>query len=142
MTRIDFYTHVTDRAGVVCQLTAKAVAQGKRVMIFTSSPAETDAIDQRLWTFNQLSFIPHCRANHALANETPVIIDHLSDNIPHHEILINLHADWPRFFSRFERLMEIVSQEHEIATAARQRFRYYRDCGYDIQSHNLSHLGN
>ncbi|WP_137938256.1 DNA polymerase III subunit chi [Chitinivorax sp. B] len=142
MTRIDFYTHVEDRAGVVCQLAAKAVSQGKRVMIFTAGPAETDLIDQRLWTFNQLSFIPHCRANHELAAETPVIVDHVAETLPHHEILINLHPDWPRFFSRFERLIEIVSQQPDITDAARQRFRYYRDCGYDIQSHNLSHLGS
>ena len=50
-------------------------------------------------------------------------------------MLINLHDAAPPFFSRFERLAEIVSVEG--AAAARERFRFYRERGYDLRTHNL-----
>jgi DNA polymerase-3 subunit chi len=54
-------------------------------------------------------------------------------------VLINLHELPPPFFSRFERLAEIVSVDG--ATAARERFRFYRERGYDLRTHNLSERG-
>ena len=54
------------------------------------------------------------------------------------EVLINLRAEWPPFFSRFQRLIEIVSLDEQDRGQARERFKFYRDRGYAIQSHDLS----
>ena len=56
----------------------------------------------------------------------------------HDQVLINLRAEWPPFFSRFQRLVEIVSLDEEDCGSARGRFRFYRDRGYAIQTHDLS----
>ncbi|MEW9897031.1 DNA polymerase III subunit chi [Chitinivorax sp. PXF-14] len=141
MTRIDFYTHVNDRLGIVCQLVAKAYGLGQKVVVFTAGPGQTAELDERLWTYAQLSFVPHCRSASALAGETPVIIDHEIKQFPHLDVLINLQAEPPPFFARFERLIEVVDTDPTVAAAARNRFRHYRDSGYAVQSHNLSHLG-
>ena len=53
-------------------------------------------------------------------------------------MLINLRAEQPPFFSRFQRLVEIVSLDEEDRSHARARFKFYRDRGYAIQSHDLS----
>ena len=52
-------------------------------------------------------------------------------------MLVNLRDDWPPFFSRFERLIEIVSSEDQDRQLARERFKFYRDRGYEIRTHDL-----
>ena len=44
----------------------------------------------------------------------------------------------PPFFSRFERVVEIVNQDETQRQLARERFKYYRDRGYDLHTHNLN----
>ena len=53
------------------------------------------------------------------------------------DLLINLGAEVPLFFSRFERVAEIVSGENEDRALARDRFRFYRDRGYSLNTHRL-----
>ena len=53
-------------------------------------------------------------------------------------MLINLHAHPPPFFSRFERLAEIVSRDDEDLAAGRERWKFYKARGYEIRSHDLS----
>ena len=52
-------------------------------------------------------------------------------------VLINLQAEPPPFFSRFERLAEIVGIDEADAAAGRVRFRFYRERGYEMRMHNL-----
>ncbi len=138
MTEIDFYTHVEDKAAVACALAAKAWERGLRVLVYTSGPAATAHFDRLLWTHQQLSFVPHCRGGSALAPVTPILIDHRADEIDRDDVLVNLHDELPGFFSRFHRLVEIVSLDEADRQRGRERYRYYRDRGYEIRSHDLS----
>lgn len=138
MTQIDFYTHVENKLHTACQLVAKAYERKLKVLIFTPDAATSDAIDKLLWTSTAIGFLPHARADAELASETPIIIDHLANDRAHDEVLINLRSEWPPFFSQFQRLIEIVSVDATDRAAARERFRFYRDRGYPIESHNRS----
>lgn len=140
MTLIDFYFHSDNKYRTACALSAKAVAQGLRVLIYPADTATADKLDELLWRAPPTGFLPHCRAGHALAAVTPIIIDPAPDSFAHDEVLLNLHPEWPPFFSRFQRLVEIVGTEENDRQAARQRFRFYRDRGYEIRSHDLSGL--
>jgi DNA polymerase-3 subunit chi len=48
--------------------------------------------------------------------------------------LINLDDEWPPFFSRFERLVEIVGTEEDNKVKARARYKFYKDRGYPLQT--------
>ncbi len=52
--------------------------------------------------------------------------------LPHDDVLLNLRAIGPPFFGRFQRLIEIVSRDDDRPARARERFRFYRDRGYQI----------
>jgi DNA polymerase-3 subunit chi len=54
------------------------------------------------------------------------------------EVLVNLSAEHPPFFERHERLLEIVAQDEEQVLAGRARFKYYRERGYALRSHDLA----
>ena len=136
MTRIDFYVNVEDRARTACLLSAKAAERGVRLFVLTADEEHSARIDKLLWCQPQLSFLPHVRAGHALAAETPVIVDHVFDPLPHDQVLLNLTDDTPAVFSRFERLIEIVSLDEDDRRRGRSRWRFYADRGYPLTSHD------
>ncbi len=138
MTQIDFYFHVENKLQTACALSAKACARGMRVLAFCADAEAGRKFGRLLWTAQAVSFIPHCTPADSLAPMTPVIVDYEGANLPHDDVLINLRADWPPFFSRFQRLIEIVSLDEEDKEQARARFKFYRDRGYAIQNHDLS----
>ena len=144
MTRIDFY--ILDRSSnearltLACRLAAKAVEQDLEVLINAETETDAARLDELLWTFSQGSFIPHRNLKDAAARDEgePVLIG--SGRVPQTgrwELLINLSPEVPEFFSRFERVAELVGAEPENKAAGRERFRYYRDRGYELQTHNV-----
>ena len=138
MTQIDFYTHVADKLRIACQLSTKAYARGLKITVFCPDSDTAVRFDRLLWMTPPIGFIPHCAPDDPLAAETPVIIDCSGDNLLHDEVLLNLRTESPLFFGRFQRLIEIVSLDDEDRRAARERFRFYRERGYEIRSHDLS----
>jgi len=141
MTTIDFYTHVADRLDVAARLVAKAYAAHGSVRVLTPDRGTTDALDRLLWTHPPLSFLPHCRLASSEAAETPILVDESLEHAGPAAVLVNLHAAPAAFFSRFERLVEIVGVDEADAAAARERYRFYRERGYELRSHNLSQRG-
>jgi len=138
MTQIDFYTHVEDKLRVTCQLAGKAFARGLKVIVFCADRESAHRVDRALWTTPAIGFVPHCAPDDPLAAETPVIVDCRGEALLHEEVLVNLRPEWPPFFSRFQRLIEIVGTDGEDRAQARERFRFYRDRGYEIRTHDLS----
>lgn len=138
MTQIDFYTQAEDKLHTACRLVAKARAQGLKVTIFCPDSEAASRLDRLLWAVPATGFMPHCRPDDALAPLTPVLIDTAGEARDHDEVLINLHSEWPANFSRFQRLAEIVSRDDGDRAAARGRYKFYRDRGYAIRTHDLA----
>jgi len=134
VTRIDFHTNVGDPLAYACRLARKAYASG-RALVVLAEPQRLAAFDEQLWTFAPLEFVPHCMAKSPLAQETPVVLASNLNDVPHHQVLVNLGAPVPAQFARFERLIEIVGNEGDELAAGRERFRFYRDRGYAIETH-------
>jgi DNA polymerase-3 subunit chi len=138
LTTIDFYTHVADRLAVAARLVAKAYAAHGTVRVLTPDRATTDTLDRLLWVQSALSFLPHCRTDSPVARETPIWIgEGLEHNGPA-AVLVNLRREPAPFFSRFERLAEIVGVDEAEAAAGRERFRFYRERGYELRAHNMT----
>ena len=70
--------------------------------------------------------------------QTPIVVDHVLDHEGPAAVLINLYALPPPFFSRFERLAEIVSRDEAELAAGRERWKFYKARGYEIRSYDLS----
>ena len=141
MTEVSFYTHAADKLAVARQIAAKAWGQKLNVLIYAPDPALAASIDRLLWAQPALSFIPHCRDDHPLAGETPVIIGKRADALPSADVLINLDSEPPPVFSRFERLVEIVTDEENDVALGRKRYRFYKDRGYELVNHDLRNRG-
>jgi DNA polymerase-3 subunit chi len=140
MTTIDFYTHVDDRLAVAARIVAKAYAAHGSVRVLTPDAPTTDALDRLLWISPAIAFLPHCRMDSAVASETPIWIDERMSHDGPAAVLVNLQRDPPPFFSRFERLAEIVGHDEDDAAAGRERYKFYRERGYELRVHNVSAL--
>jgi DNA polymerase III subunit chi len=137
MTRIDFYYNSPDRLSTARILCQKAHQAGKRVFVYAPEPQLAADIDRLLWTRPARSFIPHCPAESPVASQTPILIGDDPDRAGIMEILLNLNRDLPGFFSRFERVLEIVGADTDDRPAARERFRFYQKRGYELHMHDL-----
>lgn len=141
MTGIDFHFNTPDKLGYACRLLRKAVhARGVRVVVVADAPL-LDAIDQALWQLSAVDFIAHCRADAepALVARSPVLLATSSAApTPHQQVLVNLGADVPEGFERFERLVDIVSNDDADRQVARARWRHYADRGYAITRHDFA----
>jgi DNA polymerase III subunit chi len=138
MTTIDFYTRCADPLDVAARLAAKAWAQCGSVRVVTPDAETTAALDSLLWRAPPTGFLPHCRLASPLAAETPIIVDHVLEHDGPVAVLVNLGADPPPFFARFERLAEVIGLEESAAAAGRVRWRFYKERGYELRSHDLS----
>jgi len=138
VTRIDFYTGSTDKLRTACQLSHKAMQNGVRVLLSAPDEATANALNKLLWHYPATAFIPHCRSDAGEAEQMPVAIHHGDGKFPHHDLLISLHGECLPFFSRFERVIEIISTDAEDSRLGRERFKFYRDRGYELHHTDLS----
>ena len=134
MTRIDFYFNVSDKRQVVAGLVKSALTKRRQVTIYVADESSATNISKDLWQLKPESFLPNVLANHAAAAHTPVVIHWQNQLMLQDELLINLTQAEPSFFSRFTQLIELVGDGEPDKIAARTRFKFYRDRGYEIKS--------
>lgn len=136
MTKVDFYTGSEDKLRTACQLSHKAMQNGLRVLLHVPDDDTADKLDKLLWQYPATAFMPHCYSSEPDAATLPVVIGR-DDNFPHSELLISLHDTCPPFFSRFERVIEIVGRDDADAKLGRERYVFYKDRGYELRHFDL-----
>lgn len=137
MTRIDFYSNVQNKLDVVRKLILKARQSDQCVLVRTSDDRVAQELETYLWTAPALSFLPHVRCGHPLANRTPIHIGASPDQLAACDVLINLDLEEPAFFGRFKRLLEVVGAEPAEVEAGRRRYRFYKERGYELHHNDL-----
>lgn len=143
MTSIDFYisesTNIDYRNLLACKLSEKACNTNAATFIHTQTEQHSQDIDKLLWTFKEHSFIPHQLYNHEESEKQalPILIGHDIEPEKNVDILINLDNKIPDFFSRFSRVMEIVTNDKQQRELSRKHYSFYKDRGYIINTHNI-----
>lgn len=138
MPKVDFYLlqnpENTAVFLMVCRLCEKAYDHQKTVCIKTKNKQEAETLDTLLWTYRDISFLPHSLE----PAKSPIIITY-SDSLPteSYDILLNLTSTAPQGFDRFNRIIEVISGEATERLSARERYRFYRDHQCELQSHQL-----
>lgn len=137
MTRVDFYQIDSGEPPLrfTCRLIERIFRQGYEVYVHTGSLEEAQALDDLLWTFRAEGFIPHALATAGLS--APILIGTERDPDGHGDVLVNLAGEIPEFFSRFERVTEVVPGDDEARAHAREHYRFYRDRGYPLEYHQI-----
>lgn len=146
MSRVDFAFGAPDRMVMACQVARKRYDAGERLVVYCSDQRRLAAFDRLLWTFDDIAFIPHAAGDDPSADATPVVLTPqapdalLRDAAAEAESptwLLNLDDACPPAYTRFMRVMEIVSDADDDKLAARQRWRTYAAAGDDVRSHKI-----
>ncbi len=140
MTEVDFYVLADgaqkSRLRFACRLADKVFRLGQRVFIHTASAEQTRELDTLLWTFQQNSFVPHSIVQDAGGTPPPVLLGHDAEPDAS-QVLINLASDVPLFFSRFERVAELVNTDNTVRQQGRSRYSFYKERGYPLRTHEI-----
>jgi DNA polymerase III subunit chi len=140
--RIDFYVLKTasarQRWAFACRLTEKAYLKNLRIVIVNDTPADAQALDELLWTFNERSFIPHkvCLDEQSVDPATPVHLTVDTANLPA-DLLVNLAQPLPAQFQRYSRIAEVIDADEERRRQGRERFKAYRDLKLPLETHQI-----
>ena len=138
MTKVEFHFNAPDKFGYACRLVRKIYRVGHEAGVWSDNQQELAKFDQLLWSFSQHDFIPHVMHSNPHAADTPVVLATGSLESGHHSVIVNLGAEPPPVFGRFERLIEVITGDEADRESGRERWRFYRDRGYDMTRHDLS----
>ncbi len=137
MTRIDFYFNVVNKPQLLAELVQAALNRRRQVTIFAESAEKSSEISANLWQQPVESFMPNVLIHHDAVALTPVVIHWQKTPLLQDDMLINFTETEPSFFSRFTQLVELVGEEEQDKMAARARYKFYRDRGYEVK--NINH---
>lgn len=141
MTQVDFYilqeSAPDARQLFACRLTEKAYKQGHQVYINTESAPQLKQLDDLLWTFRAGSFLPHAVYADSQDADQPILLGHALEPDGPADVMLNLDSAVPPWFGRFQRVAELVGGDEAARAAARERYRFYQDRGYTLNTHKL-----
>ena len=126
MTRVEFYIlfsdELEDKLAYGHKLALQVLARGRSVHIHTGCARDTRSM---------IAQFQH------LENADRLTIDHRGEPEADAQDLLNLAAEVPYFFSRFETTYEVVHDEKSAREMARERYRYYQERGYPLTHHEI-----
>ncbi len=143
MPKVDFYIlenmPAAGRWHFACRLLEKIHHQKQQIYVHTENEQDGNNLDQLLWSFSDTSFIPHCLINQYSSTLAAIQIGHIENpDIPHQEILLNLHTTIPNWHKNFTRILEIVPNDDILKQHMRAHYKHYAQLGYDLSVHKIS----
>lgn len=141
MTSIDFYilghTQQNARMNFVCRLIEKVYGEGRKVYVHTPDQNIAQQLDDLMWQYKAESFLPHNLIGDEQLPQAQIQIGWGEHPDHHHDVLVNLASPIPSFFSRFDRVLEVVIQDETILDQTRQHYKFYKDRGYQVTHRDL-----
>ena len=127
----------------LCKLVEKAFSAGFTVICRVKDEATAAYLDKLLWTFKDISFIPHGVVGSG--EQFPVMIAPGEDfSLPQTEgekqVLMNASSDPipAALLNNVSRVCEIVSWDENAKQAARGRYKDYQGQGtFDLRTHEV-----
>lgn len=141
MTQVRFYAlsnkEKEARLQFACRLIEKAYSLGHSIYIQAASAEQANTLDELLWQFNRSSFIPHGLADSESAQGDTIIIGDKPPASSHSDVLINLGSQVSTAHGQFARINEIISADEESLLQGRQRYRFYKEQGYQAETFKI-----
>ena len=130
MTYIDFYFNVENKFNKIHEIIEREIVRKRKIFIHVDDLSDAKRLSDFLYSTSHTSFFPHSIGHSEEIAPIHIDWDHkfVSD-----DFMINLKSNTLPSFSRYLRLIEIVSLNEEDKKTARDRLKFYRDRGYEIQ---------
>lgn len=139
--KVDFYilNNVDAKAYFLyaCRILEKAYVKNNKVYVYMRDEASARRMDDTLWTFHDVSFIPHRIVGDSLNDTPPIEIGFGSRQKPacQNDVLMNLSDDVPDCWKDFSRIVEVVNDYQEAKEKSREKYKKYKALGLEIDVH-------
>ena len=125
----------------ICGIVKKYYNGGHKILVKFYDQDLMDNINKLLWTFEQLTFIPHS-TNIEYDCTTPVLLyqnDYKNDSIikKDYNIILNIDTVLDVTDNDHEIIIEIVSCDENKKNIAREKYLYYKKNNLDVKHENL-----
>jgi len=141
VTQVDFHIienkENSEFLSYACKLVRKAYKNGYRVYIRTENEQDMKHLDNLLWTFSELDFIPHALLETQNRQE-PVIIGMITHEGDNKTVLINLSTKLTENYSSYSRVFELIANDPAAIAAGRDRYRTYRKMNDELSNHHVT----
>lgn len=138
--RVDFYVLAQANESLgwqfACKLAEKAYQHKQRLFVYCQDQAAAHRFDELLWTFHDISFIPHLLQDEKTAYPPPIHIGYRAPT-QKYPLLLNLTDHRPDFYTQSKRILEIVYGEAAQRDLARERFKTYRLDHCELMTHQI-----
>lgn len=145
MNSVDFYLLKEETLEAcyrcACRLTYKAWQKKTGVYFYCETEEIAKVLDDMLWTFKDISFIPHQLITDLNTSEEEIVMIGFPSNpalSPQREILINLTSTIPEFFKIYPRILEIVPNDPNLKAKAREKYKIYQRENYITHTHEIN----
>ena len=115
----------------------------KKYKIFVSSRSDdlVNELNNLLWTFEQISFIPHCTTKNYDKN-SPILLSGKDSfpktiNLKEYDVWLNLDDEMEENYTDFEIILEIVSQNEEERILSRKKYLNYQKNNFEVKHEKL-----
>ncbi len=135
MTHIEFIFNVVDKTTLAIGLTEQLIRRNRSALIYLEDQKAIDHFSLAL--LEKELFMPHLIEENAFLNKlslTQSRIDLMDDT------LINLSSKEIKGFSRYLKMYEFVGCDDKDKKSARERYSFYKDCGYQVDSIDATNL--
>jgi DNA polymerase-3 subunit chi len=134
MTEVGFY-HLTrtplERA--LPKLLERVLANGMRAVVMAGSAERVAALDAALWTYEQLSFLPHGSARDGEAQSQPIWLTTDDENPNGAQVLVLTDGAASEHVGEFVRCLDMFDgRDPEAVQAARGRWKGFKDAGHAL----------
>ncbi len=138
MPQADFYVlnGVRKSGRFTASITSKAWLHGNSVYIIAKDAHQAEVIDDFLWTYHDISFLPHSKIDD-VDSKSPVTIGWSGSDSADADIIINLTDSVPDCVKNYKRIIEIIIDDPDEKNRGRQRYKVYRDMGFEMKNHNI-----
>jgi len=103
MQAIIYQSALPDIAKGLAKLIETIWLKSNKLLIYSSNKELLQRMDEILWTYEQLSFLPHVFQDDEIASKTPVVLTSDLHNVNNANILVCLDPLLPDSFTDFER---------------------------------------
>ena len=116
-----------------CFQAAHYYRQNQRVFIYCQDQNQAHQIDELLWSFDPDSFVPHNLPGEGPKSGAPVEISWQSPT-NRRPILVNLTSTVPNFAQNYSQIIDFVPHNESLKQLARERYKHYRQQGFNVEN--------
>jgi len=130
-----------DTEGSICKIIKRYFELNNTILVSSKNKILLESINKLLWTFEQLSFIPHSTDKRYDSNTNIILVEtgYKNDSIvkKDYNVFINLDDEVKTDYHNHEIIVELVDTNEDKKKIAREKYFYYKNNKLNVKHENL-----